>query len=245
MARSIRKPGVYKITNTINSKFYIGSSSLNVYYRWSDHLSQMRTQIHPNIHLQRSFNKHGENSFEFIVLELCAAEECITREQYYIDELKPHYNICTKAGSSLGQKRRPETCAKIGLSKLGNKNRVGKARSEEDKANLSFKLKAYYSDKPGPMTGKSHSEETRAKMKANRPKTSAPRLNAKIDQFDMDGNYIQTFDTVREAAESIDKNRIKAVRAKIGKSYNSSNYSAYGFRWKLNVLIKSDELLEA
>lgn len=42
-------------------------------------------------------------------MEYCDINYVIDREQYYIDLLKPEYNMFTKAGSSLGFKYSPET----------------------------------------------------------------------------------------------------------------------------------------
>ena len=42
----------------------------------------------------------------------------LNREQYYIDLLKPEYNILRKAGSSLGNKHSPATIAKLRSYKL-------------------------------------------------------------------------------------------------------------------------------
>lgn len=84
--------GVYKIINTVNFKFYIGSS-LSIYYRAKMHLSHLRRNVHGNKYLQRSFNKYGEDKFTFEILEKCNKDIVRVREKYYIDSLKPHYNM--------------------------------------------------------------------------------------------------------------------------------------------------------
>lgn len=58
---------------------------------------------------------------DFIVLEVCNPENCIEREQYYIDLLKPDMNVCKVAGSSLGVKRTDETKEKLRQIHLGKK----------------------------------------------------------------------------------------------------------------------------
>jgi group I intron endonuclease len=65
-------------------------------------------------------------NFRLEILEYCAKSETIKKEQFYIDLLKPEYNILTKAGSSLGYKHSEETRVKY-------KSRV---LSEEALANL-------------------------------------------------------------------------------------------------------------
>jgi len=108
------KSGIYKIINIVNNKFYIGSS-YNIFNRWSLHKNQLMENKHHNIHLQRSWNINGENNFLFEIIELCEVQKCIDREQYYIDTLKPHYNINPKAISCLGVKRSIEFKNKISL----------------------------------------------------------------------------------------------------------------------------------
>lgn len=87
-----KKCGIYKILNTINGKFYIGSSK-NIYYRIRRHYSELKRNIHPNYHLQNSFNKHTEKVFIVDIIEECLESELTIREQWYIDTLHPSYNI--------------------------------------------------------------------------------------------------------------------------------------------------------
>ena len=90
--------GVYCILNKKNNKIYIGSSK-DVFGRKTQHYSELRGGYHENTYLQNSWNKYGEDSFEFIVLEEVkdGDEARYSREQYYIDryydEGKNCYNI--------------------------------------------------------------------------------------------------------------------------------------------------------
>ena len=87
--------GVYSITNLKNGKVYIGSSK-NISDRWWHHKYDLRLNKHSNIHLQRSYNKYGEDSFKFQVLEYCEENERHALEENYINAYKKHqkvYNI--------------------------------------------------------------------------------------------------------------------------------------------------------
>lgn len=89
--------GIYKITCVGNNKFYIGSS-VDIYYRWASHLSDLRLNRHHSTYLQRSFNKYGEESLVFEVIhEITEYNEELLRmiEQYYIEELHPAFNSAT------------------------------------------------------------------------------------------------------------------------------------------------------
>ena len=60
--------GVYKITNTINGKFYIGSS-YDIEGRWDCHKKCLKGNYHNNPKLQHAWNKYGQNAFIFEILE--------------------------------------------------------------------------------------------------------------------------------------------------------------------------------
>ena len=76
---------VYIITNLIDGKFYVGSS-INYKNRWSHHLNLLRNNRHHNNHLQRAYNKNGEENFMFTVLvSLFSKEKIRELEQYYLN----------------------------------------------------------------------------------------------------------------------------------------------------------------
>ena len=137
--------GVYKITNTINNKIYVGSTAnkLGFIARWKHHLSRLRKNKHCNQHLQRAFNKHGEGALIFEILETCEKDHCIPLEQKYLDSLKPYnptigYNICAVAGSTLGRKHSAETRAKISKNRTyGEPHNKNKQMTEEARKNMS------------------------------------------------------------------------------------------------------------
>jgi group I intron endonuclease len=56
---------------------------------------------------------HGFENFTLEILEYCDLSVLIEREQYYLDLLKPEYNILKFAGSSLGVKHSKKTIEKI------------------------------------------------------------------------------------------------------------------------------------
>lgn len=88
MMNLLREPGIYFIINLINKKFYIGST-FNLKKRWeNEHRGFLRTNCHPNKHLQRAWNKYGENNFIFEVIMVCSKEKCRFFEQKCLDVYK-------------------------------------------------------------------------------------------------------------------------------------------------------------
>lgn len=144
--------GVYLISNNVNGKCYVGST-IHLDRRRLEHFSSLANNKHPNRHLQNAYNKYGVNAFEFEILETILIDDNIkktllSREQFWIDNLKPEYNILPVAGSSLGYRHTEETKKKISQSTTGVKKseehakhiregQSGRVLTEEHKAKLS------------------------------------------------------------------------------------------------------------
>ena len=116
------KSGVYSITCYGNDKFYIGSS-VNLNARRSSHFSQLKNNKHTNKHLQNAYNKYGECSFVFDVIEYCNENEITRIEQKWLDFFKPYIH-------SVGMNNSPTAC-----------NKKGFKHSEETKKKLSILAK--------------------------------------------------------------------------------------------------------
>lgn len=118
----MKSSGIYKIqSKTKPERIYIGSA-VNIKHRWSQHLFDLRLNKHSSQKLQNHYNKYGENDLIFIITELCFPEFLTAREQHYINKLKPYFNICKIAGSSLGIKRSEEYKRKISEANKGHKH---------------------------------------------------------------------------------------------------------------------------
>lgn len=120
--------GVYVIKNIQNGKLYVGSS-INIYSRWATHKTQLRNNSHPNLYLQRVWNKYGEASFRFQILLICEPEKVVLYEQKAIDKFdafKNGYNGRPKAENCLGVKHSEESKKKRSERMKGNHNCLGK-----------------------------------------------------------------------------------------------------------------------
>jgi len=72
--------------------------------------------------IYRALLKYGYSQFSLEILEYCESENCIVREQYYLNLLPHEYNLLPNAGSLLGFKHSEETRAKQSIANKGEKN---------------------------------------------------------------------------------------------------------------------------
>ena len=93
--------GVYRITNTVNGKVYIGRSK-NVYARCCQYFAAFRDKDNRRInhHLMRAMNKYGFDNFRFDIIETCNVVDTPFREHCWIECYKSTnrekgYNIRT------------------------------------------------------------------------------------------------------------------------------------------------------
>lgn len=97
--------GIYIIKNLVNNKVYIGQS-VDVKSRLQHHRSELRHNRHANSYLQNSWNKYGEENFEFSVLELCDEDQLDELERRYIkeyDAMDRDYGYNRESGGSLNK----------------------------------------------------------------------------------------------------------------------------------------------
>ena len=185
--------GIYCIENTRDAKKYIGQAR-NLRRRKQQHLYELRKGKHHSRHLQHAYDKEGETTFIFYVLELAPdysesilSAWLIEHEQKWLDfyhsaNQKFGYNICSASGTSAGIKRSPEFGQKISKTKTGTKRppfskewlenmqlaqRRRKERSDEECAAISRGLK-----------GHKVSEETKRKISIKATGRSCSPKNA-------------------------------------------------------------------
>lgn len=126
----VNKCVVYKITSVVHpDRSYVGSAH-SLSKRIYRHMKQLKNKKHVNVKLQRHYDKYGEEDLEFIILEeVQDRSKLIEREQYWINEVKPYFNINLTAGSRQGMKNSTSHNRKISnsqkVSMLGNKNGLG------------------------------------------------------------------------------------------------------------------------
>jgi len=79
--------GIYKIINTVNDKYYVGSST-NIERRWREHIKLLNHNRHHNEHLQHAWNKYGHDSFRFVIIQNTSNSLVKITEQKYLNIAK-------------------------------------------------------------------------------------------------------------------------------------------------------------
>jgi len=109
------RAGVYCWTNLINGKSYIGSSA-SLGRRLGEYYSTPKLVRHAEIGnsiICKALLRYGFKNFKLEILCYCEPNNVLLFEQYFINSLKPEYNILQVAGSPLGHKHNEETLEKL------------------------------------------------------------------------------------------------------------------------------------
>lgn len=208
--------GVYAIVNKLNGKAYIGSTSFKGFNtRWADHRSCLKYNKHHSSYLQNAWNKYGADHFEFKILEYVVPEDCVDREQFYIDlymSTDGSYNMLKKARCSPaeisrvlknlnGHNQTKETRARI------SEAMTGVPKTDEHRENI----RAARLDDKNPMFGKNISNQHKeAIAKAGRRKIIRD-----------DG---VVFDSIKDAAEEL-QCHYQGICASIKKGHRCSGFT--------------------
>ena len=211
---------IYKISNDINDKVYIGKTCETVNSRFKEHLRDYKKDTEENRPLYRAMNKYGIEHFSIEQIDECPDSQLVGREQYWIGYFNSYNN---GYNATLGGDGKLLYDHELILQKL-QQNISPQKISEE----LGCCIDIVYN------VAKTNDIDIR-KMAINSLKKS-------IKQFDKQGNYIQTFDGISDAAQwcldnGLSKGQNSSIRKKISGCVNGepSRKSAYGYIWKFNI----------
>lgn len=160
------KFGIYKITNIVNNKVYIGSTIRSFSKRWGEHRRGLRDNKHHSTYLQNSWNKYGKDNFIFEIIE-----ELHNKDEIYINSKEElwinYYNSCN---SKFGYNNENIIDNKRNLSEATKekirKTKIGKIASQETRKKMSEShMRRFRENNEIPWnTGKTPSLETKIKM---------------------------------------------------------------------------------
>lgn len=210
---------IYKITNLINGKIYIGKTLLTVEKRWKEHCEDYKKQRNEKRPLYSAMNKYGIENFKVEQIEECSDKIINEREVYWIE----HYQSF-KHGYN----------ATIGGD--------GKAYLDYDLICETYK-QVQNAVKTSELCHCSADSVRKIlkerKMEIISSTEISRRKNSKIiNQFSLDGEFIQSFKSLSDAARYIQslkpesRTGIGGIRTHISEVARAKRKTAYGFIWK-------------
>ena len=221
------KAGIYRWINKINGKSYVGSS-INLTIRFNVYFNKNRLEVGSGhrMAIYQAISKYGLDNFTLEILEYCSKDITIEREQFYLDKLKPEYNLLKKAGSILGFKH-----SLLSIKKMSERA-LGRIVSEETRLKMSEALrgrKLSESTKEKIRRYK-HTQEAKLRIGLGNPRTRSAAQSA----ADLHTKDTTTFSTMTLAAV-----HLNTTTATIG-SY-IKNQKPYKDRYLISTLpSKSD-----
>ena len=206
---------IYCITNLINSKRYVGKTTTTIEDRWKEHCQDSQRERCEKRPLYSAFNKYGIENFIVEELERIEDNNLLSeREIYWIKELETYgskgYNA-SKGGDGTMLYDHNEI---IELAKLGYCTKQ-------------------ISEKMG-----CHPDTIYKVLKATN--TKIRRENAiMVDQFDLAGNFVQTFYNLQEAMDwlvehGFSKNNTQT--SKISACCKGKTKSAFKYKWSFREI---------
>ncbi len=173
---------IYKITNIINNKCYIGQTTRTIEERYEEHLAHARR--HENRYLYDAMNHYGYDNFTVEMLEEAPLAQLNDLEIHYITTYKasnPNFGYNMTGGGSNRieglppevEKRRTEKISKALTGKSQSPELVakrvekltGQKRTLEHKQKFSIAQKKRFANSAGTMCGKNQSDEAKQRLR--------------------------------------------------------------------------------
>lgn len=207
---------IYKITNLVNGKEYIGQTSLSIQERFKQHIHDANKGYYNHRPLYNAFNKYGIENFIIEELEECNTEEVNQKEIEYINKFDTYSN---GYNATLGG----EGAIIIDYDKVLEKYQMGLSAGQIAK-DMNHDIKQ--------ITRILKSKGISKEEIIERGHDSQGRPLYKIDK--KTNEILEKFDSVAKAAQylkdnNISKDTIGGISAHISQCCNGIRKTAYGF----------------
>lgn len=208
---------IYQITNDVNQKIYIGKTENSIEKRFKEHCWDASRERNEKRPLYNAMRKYGVEHFHIELIEETNNPE--EREVYWIEKKQSFKNGYNATIGGDGRKYIDYDLVVKTYQDLQNIKLVAK-QLYHDESTISKILKEKNIDIKSSIEW----------MRENRGK--------KVGQYDLNDNFIQSFDSRGLASKYLIDNHyttsvaIDAVAGRIGQVCNGKRKTAYGFKWK-------------
>lgn len=218
---------IYKITNNINNKVYIGKTERTVKERWKEHQYNI-SRYGDKLPLYKAMTKYGKENFSIEAIEECSNEIIDDREIYWIayyESYKDGYN-CTGGGEG-GIKDYHEHIDEI-IERYNKGERLDKLCKEFHYDYASFRPKL---------------EARGVKINTHAGPKKLSKYVAAIDPKTK--KIVKIYESVSAAARDIcpSDNNPRAISNHISK-YKDTQSISHGFYWKTKITLPNIEELK-
>ena len=208
---------IYKIVNDINEKIYVGKTCNSLEKRFAQHLSDAYKEQEEKRPLYQAIRKYGKEHFSIELIEECEDSLSSIREQYWIGYYEGYekgYNA-TRGGD-------------------------GRIRIDHDKVFQLIKqgkIAKEIADEVGCSVDWIYSLAKASKEKIVHEVAGSERAKRRVKQFDKEGNFIQSFESIADAARWLyEQGKVPTlnggVRTHISKVCQHERKSAYKYLWE-------------
>lgn len=209
---------IYKITNTINNKVYIGKTSYTVEKRFQQHCKDSKKLALKDRPLYRAFNKYGIENFTVETIEEVSEEESSTREIYWINQYGSYGNGYNATLGGEGKR-------------IYNHQEIINMLKETPYPKI---VSSYFNCSADLIYDLAKANGIKLRNSSN---DKMRELSKKISQYDKMGKHIQNFDAIADAARWCFENglcsdSLTGVRGHISEVAKGKRKSAYGYIWK-------------
>lgn len=238
---------IYKVTNTINGKIYVGQTKSSIEDRWKGHVKDALNESR-RAKFQKAIKKYGHENFTIELIETCDPERANEREVFWISHFNAfvdgynsttggdHFGFSEESKKKLSESRRgkslsAETKQKLSIALRGEKNpNFGKKKSEETLRKMSHAK-----------MGHDVTEETRQKIgNANRGKVRTEQTRAAMSHSKMNHEVSQeTRQKIRE--KHLGKLVSEETRKKISQSKRGKKQSPESIAKRTESIKKTNE----
>lgn len=201
---------IYKITNNINNKIYIGKTEFDIQKRFKEHCRDSKKE-YKNRPLYNAMNKYGIEHFKIEEIEECNNPE--ERERYWIEYYNSFKNGYNATLGGDGKAYIDYDLVLETYKQLQNIQKVSKQlKISEDSVHNILKIKQ---------------QQILTSQEVNKNQNGIM-----INQYDLEGNYIQTFSCLGDAKKDLGKDGSNGVKSHISDVCKGKRKTAYGFIWK-------------